>query len=639
MTAIGTGPGSAPAGAAVRPLGHHAALDGLRAVAVVAVMVFHNAWGSGAATWLPGGYLGVDVFFVLSGFLITTILLADHDRTGTTISRRFWYRRTRRLLPALLLMLLIVAAFAVFRAPPWDLDSIRWRGIATALYVENWYAILERPRPAPVSHAWSLSIEEQWYIVWPFLLGGIVAVARGRRQVLLGALVVLALVSAIAMGLDARADRLVRAYESTVGRAGELVIGGILAVVVRRRPVATTRRGRATTELAGIAGATWILWCFSAALESSRWMYFGGFYSIALASAFVILAAIQPTSSVIRPILAWRPLTAVGLISYGLYLFHIPIYAWIDPITTGLGPLPLTAARLAVVGAVAVASYHLLEQPFRRGLWTGRGHWFAATGTIGVILVLLLATVGGRPQRPWENQREAFAKYADQVPNGTPRLLVAGEGDALSLAVADREGTETDGVAIAVVATPTCSVAGNRTVVDGVVAPPVRCDRWTDALAAGMAYDPDRVVLMAGTTALIDHRALGVTYRVGDPRYARLLTRNLEAARRTLAVEGGPLIVTTVTCPGLPDGDTSGIARALRDPARRAWVNDVWRTWAAAHPDEVRLIDLDPLLCPGGDPRPVGPGGALRASNGALTRAGLDALRSWLVTRSGLASG
>ncbi|MFM7618111.1 MAG: acyltransferase family protein [Actinomycetes bacterium] len=638
MTTVGTGAGGRSADVAARPLGHHAALDGLRTVAVSAVMVFHNSWGDGAANWLPGGYLGVDVFFVLSGFLITTILLAGHAETGSTISRRFWYRRTRRLLPALILMLLIVAAFAAFRAPPWDLDAIRWRGIATALYVENWYAIIALPRPAPVSHAWSLSIEEQWYVIWPFMLGGIVAFARDRRRMLLGSLLALAMGSALVMGLDARADLMVRAYESTVGRAGELVIGGMLAVAVRRRPLAVTRSGGIAIELAGIAGAAWILWCFSAALETSRWMYFGGFYSIAVASALVILAAIQPTSSVIRPILAWRPLAAIGLISYGLYLFHIPIYAWFDPISTGLGPSALTLLRFAAVGAIAFASYRLIEQPFRRGAFTGRGHWLALGGTVGVILVLLAATVGGRAQRPWENQRELFAKYGAQVPSRTPRLLVVGEGDALALAVADRQATRTGGVAVAVVSTPTCSVAGNRTVTGELVAPPIRCDRWTDALTAGMAYEPDRVVLMAGTSAIVDHRVRGRTFRVGDPRYARLLTRNLDAARRTLAVPGSPLFVSTVTCPGLPDGDTSATATTLRDPARRVWVNQVWRRWAAAHGDAVRLVDLDDLLCPGGDTRPVGPDGPLRASNGALTRAGLDALRSWLVEQSGLAA-
>ena len=637
MNVRGPGTASAHSEVAVRPLGHHRALDGLRTIAVVAVMLFHNAWGAGAANWLPGGYLGVDVFFVLSGFLITTILLADRDRTGTTISRRFWYRRTRRLLPALLLMLLLVAAFAAFRAPPWDLDAIRWRGIATALYVENWYTILARPRPAPVSHAWSLSIEEQWYIVWPFLLGGIAALARGRRRILVGAMLVLVVGSAVVMGLDAEHYRMVRAYEATVGRAGELVIGGILAIAVRRRPPAASPRGRVAIELAGIAGAAWILWGFSVSLETARWMFFGGFYSFAVATALVILAAIQPTSSVIRPILGWRPLAAIGLVSYGLYLFHIPVYAWVDPITTGLSPVPLTMVRFAIVGAIAVASYLLLEQPIRRGAFTGRGPWLAAGGTIGVILVLFAATVGGRPQQQWENQREVFAKYADQVPTGTPRLLVVGEGDALALAIGDRQATATDGVAIAVVATPTCSVAGNRAMIGELTAPPVRCDRWTDALAAGMAFEPDRVVLMAGTSALIDHRALGRSFRVGDPKYAQLLSRNLDAARRTLAVPGSPLVLTTVTCPGLPDSDRGATAVLLRDPARRAWVNGVWRDWAAAHRNSVRLVDLDPVLCPGGDPRADGPGGPRRAANGALTRAGLDDLRSWLVAQSGLA--
>ena len=149
------------------------ALDGLRGVAVVAVLVFHGGR-------LRGGYLGVDLFFVLSGFLITTLLLAEHERRGRIVLRNFYERRARRLLPALVLALLLVALYAAVWARPSELPRIRWDGIATLFYFQNWREIVTKQNywdaftaPSPLQHTWSLSIEEQFYLLWPLLVMGV----------------------------------------------------------------------------------------------------------------------------------------------------------------------------------------------------------------------------------------------------------------------------------------------------------------------------------------------------------------------------------------------------------------------------------------------------------------------------------
>jgi len=160
--------------------GHVPALDGLRGAAVAAVLLYH-------AGYLDGGYLGVDLFFVLSGYLITSLLLAERDATGQIALQAFWIRRFRRLMPALLLMLCGVALYAAILARPIDLPGIRGDGLATLFYVANWHTIRQGTSywaislaPSPLQHTWSLAIEEQFYLAWPFVVYAITRVAGSR---------------------------------------------------------------------------------------------------------------------------------------------------------------------------------------------------------------------------------------------------------------------------------------------------------------------------------------------------------------------------------------------------------------------------------------------------------------------------
>ena len=279
---VGSG-GNAIANAIPPRLGYQPALDGLRAVAVVAVLLYHD----NSFAFVRGGFLGVDVFFVLSGFLITTILLADHARRGRTVSAEFWVRRVRRLLPAFLIMMLLVAAYVTLApdlagrldASPTGGHALRRAGLGAFLYASNWQQVYWTDfLPTPVSHMWSLSIEEQWYVVWPFLLGGLVWLSRGRSKVLAAWIGVLAVASATWMAVLYRSGPGSRAFFGTDTRAWELLAGALLSVVMIRggEPHERSRSTRRAFEGAAVVGLATIVWACTVFRDDDSTLYPGG---------------------------------------------------------------------------------------------------------------------------------------------------------------------------------------------------------------------------------------------------------------------------------------------------------------------------------------------------------------------------
>ncbi|MBA2326579.1 MAG: acyltransferase, partial [Actinobacteria bacterium] len=251
------------------------ALDGLRAIAVASVIAYHLGEG-----WAQGGFLGVDAFFVLSGYLITSLLLVEWAANGTIDFAAFWGRRARRLLPALLLVLLAVAVYAAIEVPADELSELRCDGLATLFYGANWRLVFSGEsyfdlfsNPSPFRHAWSLAIEEQFYIVWPLVTFGCLRLARGRTWVLAGvcvggtALSMLAMAALYEPGGDPS-----RAYYGTDARAHALLIGVGLAVILSRW---SPRRDRArvATQVAASAGALYMLFAFTRVQDTDAWMY------------------------------------------------------------------------------------------------------------------------------------------------------------------------------------------------------------------------------------------------------------------------------------------------------------------------------------------------------------------------------
>ena len=381
---------SAPAASQAPPaLRHIRALDGLRGLAVAAVVVYHLD-----ERWLPGGFLGVSLFFTLSGFLITNLLVTEWRSRGRVDLGRFWSRRFRRLLPAALMTFALVLVLAALAGDPTQLSDLQGDLVAALGYVANWRFIVTGDAygagwesPSPVLHLWSLSIEEQFYAALAVAAAGIGWWSRrragrgssahppGEPSVLPWAVVLsIAAALALAAGVARFGDPdTARTYFGTDTRAFELLAGALLAVAVGttfpRRSGAAPRRGVPTAVgVVAAAGATVL---FASAHTTDAWLYRGGLWLMAACSCGLVLAALHDDGPLARA-LSWRPLVGLGLISYGVYLYHWPVFGWLTTDRTGLNGPALLVVRLAVTLGLAITSYHLVEHPIRRGRPLGR---------------------------------------------------------------------------------------------------------------------------------------------------------------------------------------------------------------------------------------------------------------------------
>jgi peptidoglycan/LPS O-acetylase OafA/YrhL len=350
-------------------------LDGLRALAVSAVIAYHLGLG-----WASGGLLGVGVFFTLSGYLITDLLLAQREQ-GRLRLADFWRARARRLLPALFLMLLVVSIW-VSIADRSQMGAVRGQVFAAALYISNWWQSFQHISyfarfgpPSPLNHLWSLSIEEQFYVLWPWLLLlGVHFVRERRRSVpvrprLAAWTLLLALVSALEMAILFRPTfDPSRIYYGTDTRAFGLLLGAALAMVWPSRSLTRAVGARAgdILDVVGVLGLVVIGVLVWRTNEYSAFMYRGGMVLLSLATVMVLAALTHPATRLGRA-LGWGPLRWVGVRSYGLYLWHAPIIVLTTP-TANREVQPLRAV-LQVLASVAVAglSWRFVEEPIRHG--------------------------------------------------------------------------------------------------------------------------------------------------------------------------------------------------------------------------------------------------------------------------------
>ena len=344
------------------------ALDGIRAIAVIAVLLYHAD-----LLWAPGGFLGVEVFFVLSGFLITALLWSELVATGGLGFRGFWSRRARRLLPALFgLLIVVLAAFLI--GWPHEVASIRGDVAAAFTYSSNWYLIGVKHsyfqtlgRPSPFGHLWSLAIEEQFYLVWPVVLALLFYKVRRQKRVawIIGGG---ALASAIAMWVLYSSADPSRIYYGTDTRASGLLIGAALAVVWRPWiPGYRTRIGPRALELGAVAAVGVLVWAFWRWDEFTSFTYRPGIQLVALASAVLVAASVHPETK-LRAILGFKPLQWIGRRSYGIYLWHWPVFVVTRPtLDLGWSSGPTLVLRLGLTLLIAELSFHYLEEPIRRG--------------------------------------------------------------------------------------------------------------------------------------------------------------------------------------------------------------------------------------------------------------------------------
>jgi peptidoglycan/LPS O-acetylase OafA/YrhL len=342
--------------------GHVGALDGLRALAVLAIIAFHFDY-----RWARGAFLGVDLFFVLSGFLITSLLITEWRRTGTIARRAFWARRARRLLPALLVLLVFVAIFTRLELEPWSRAAVRGDGLGSLFYVANWRFVAEKQgyfqlfaAPSPLRHMWSLAIEEQFYLVWPLVVYAVLRVSRGSLKVLASVCAVGVAASVAVMAIAYRPDAL-RSYYGTDARAHTILAGALLAILF-----AVWTPGRAATRrlmIVGLAAFAAMIYTWDVANGTGALYYHGGSAAYDALACAVVAGAIQP--GLLRRALAIRPLAWIGRLSYGLYLFHWPLIVWLVPTRVHLHGLALDTLRLTLTFVAATISFYLIELPVR----------------------------------------------------------------------------------------------------------------------------------------------------------------------------------------------------------------------------------------------------------------------------------
>lgn len=360
---------------------HLRALDGMRGLAVAAVVVFHFS-----PDLAPGGFLGVDIFFVLSGFLITSLLVTERGATGHVRLRAFWVRRARRLFPALILVVVAVAMYSLLRGDALEVRRLRGDGLSALFYVANWRFIWSGQSyieqflgtgPSPLRHTWSLAIEEQYYLVWPLLVAGVgIGITRWRtrptgpslRFVVVVVCLVLAVISSVLMAVlhEPGADPS-RVYYGTDTRAHLLLVGSALGAATAGIITVAQTRGRQVLIVSGCASALVLGVLLVTVDAQDTWLYEGGYLAFGLLIVVMMTAAGQPGRNPLAWLLSTRPLVGLGLISYGVYLWHWPITVWMDERRTGLDGPALFTVRAVLTLAISLASYWLVEQPIRRG--------------------------------------------------------------------------------------------------------------------------------------------------------------------------------------------------------------------------------------------------------------------------------
>jgi len=608
-------PAAAIGTAGVRASGPHiGGLDGIRAVAVIGVLGFHAG-----VRGFGGGLLGVDIFFVLSGFLITSLLLTEWSETGTVSFRRFYERRARRLLPGLLLLVLLVAAYAQWFAETDTLSTLRGDALSTILYVANWRFIFSGQSyfvhfgpPSPLLHTWSLAVEEQFYLVWP-AVALFVMRRRGRRGLAAAAAILMVASAALTFVLLHQGVSVSRLYYGTDTRTQELMAGALLAVVAP----AITRNARAwrwpVTVLGGL-GALFLLWALHSVSGQGNFLYEGGFLLVGVAAAAVVLLVVVEPRAMLSRFLGWSVLGYIGRISYGLYLYHYPIFLMIDNQHSGLSGSALLVVRLSVTLAAAVVSYHFIEMPIRRRkvkVLKARGALLIALPVCVAVVVtaIVLATLPAPAPAPSAAavRRGLFAlprtRPADLVDGRDVRTLLLGDSLALTLG----EGLHIDanrwGVSLDNQGKIGCDLDPDSTVnIEGSITKAAQgCANWPQTWRGLIdRLNPDVVEVLLGRWEVSDRIINGKWTEIGQPAWDDLYAAELAEAIRILSSRGAHVVIFTLPYITQTTEAPNGTPWDINQPVRTNEYNAVVRRVVARFPGRAEVIDLNRLLDPAG---------------------------------------
>ena len=624
---------ASPASAAEGPapgrpgLGYRPGLDGLRGLAVAAVLCYH-----GEFAWAKGGFLGVSTFFTLSGFLITTLALDERLATGRIALAAFWRRRFRRLLPASLMAIGLAIAMALAVGENAQRVNLPGDVLGALAYVANWRFLLSDQSyadlfaaPSPLLHFWSLAIEEQFYLLFPLVVAAVWWLGRrtgitgrhaddhGRDRRFLGGVLVVLAIGSLCVTLFAGFDQ-EHIYMGTLTRAFEILVGGLLAVAVHTAASrgALGRSGRrqwlvaaiGTLTLAG-AIAAWMM-----IPQTDENLYRGGLAVYALASTMTVLAASLAIGPV-AALLSTRPLVHLGRISYGVYLYHWPVFLWLRQ-GTNLGRWPVFLIGSAVAVGLAEASSRWLERPVRIGRPLLRARpWKLAAPAIAALVVASVLVKADTPPPVIDLTSASETMNTPSAPPPPPTTWTpeAGPPSARVAFVGDSTGLMTGygftdwltatgrGLVVPGGATLGCSLMGgdalrlgNRTT-EGPPGCPDWPTTWAQVIADGA---PNTVVVQMGAWDVQDRRVGDdPTWRgPGDPVYDEALRQRMLEAVDILSADRAMVVWLQAPIP------TEGREGRLPDPAydavapRMARINELIGELPSLRPGRVMVVDL-----------------------------------------------
>lgn len=625
-------------------MGYQPALDGLRAVSVIGVICYHAGF-----TWMHGGFFGVEVFFVVSGFLITSLLVDEKETSGGTNLGQFWLRRARRLLPALFAVLVAVALWSVFAGTDEQQSQLRRDFPLAIFYVGNWGQILgDVPYytgdPPLLRHLWSLAVEEQWYLLWPlaFVALSRTRLGRGASAQLLAAAAAAAMLLMFLLhrggpapiggplGLDG-VDRVNFMYLSTFTRCSGLLLGAAAAFVWRpwRRPVTgddvSTRRPGLLLDVAG-AGAVGALVAIAAvAVLTEGYVYQWLMALVSLLSLVAVLVAVHPAAIGFRTMFSWRPLVEIGRRSYGIYLWHWPIFVFAKAYNGSVGRV---AGALAVTAVLSELCYRAVETPVRKG---ALGRWFKSAGEKRLVplagsAVVVLALVGfystvdefdraaggdavfGAPTTVGAEQVVAAdgsaapssttpAAAATAIESQPLRMVIVGDSQAYALAVNLPDGIE-DTFDISNGAVEGCSVydgGGVRSERAGFNNSFAACEDWDEDWADSAADVDAKVALVVlGAWDVFDlETADGDLLTFGSTGWDQYVAANLQRGIDALVGTGAQVALLEVPCMRPQDVEGAGVPALPErgDDDHVEHVNDLWRQVAAENQDSVTFVE------------------------------------------------
>jgi len=597
-----TGRPTGEAGASPPAFDHVGALDGMRGIAVVLVFMFHLGVPGFAA-----GFLGVDVFFVLSGFLITSLLLAEMRSTGRVAVGAFWARRARRLLPALAVLLVVVAVVTAHTATFSERTTMRGDMLATTTYVANWHLIdtssyfEDTGTPNPLQHTWSLAIEEQFYLVWPLLLLLLVGLLKRPRAVVGTAALVGAAASAVALSVLFRRAGVDRAYMGTDARIFEPLIGALGAVLVAG-PKGRAFAGRlgAVPLLVGSAG---LIACLFLVRPDTSLYFMGGAVAVSIFTVMMIAPMWLGRGAGPGRWFSWKPLAWLGLISYGVYLWHWPILIWLgEPGTRGGQALVRGLACVALTIGVAAASFYLIERPIRRGGWTRsrlvrRERWRTGVVLAAVPIVMLALTL-----------TSVEATVVPPPSSGQPVVLLTGDSVPLHLWSTLEQVSQPRGWRILSAAIGACAVTGEAHV--SALNPKQVTTECRAAPGKQNAmirrYHPNIVVWWDRWSLSSFLTGSGRVVRSNTPLFWKLRAAALDAAVKRLTRDGA--VVVFVATEPLGEGVSASIHCS---PQCNPWLqfqidryDDVTTRWnkllsdyAKAHPTLAVFVSITDIIC------------------------------------------